>query len=562
MNATIFETQQRADDLLREALGIWRQSVRSDLLEGIENDPIFSLLMSAVAYQANSIDNQIEQFKAEVLEEYAQSILPYGLQRAIPAGVVVEGNLQENVSEAEVNENTTFHMKEGDASFMPLLSTRALNLRVQSVTRLDGRRWKVTLKSPFPITDLSRFSFAIHDCVFQSVNITIKGQTFPLIRPWQYADLPLNRCFSTDTMLYNKQRIFNASSAIFDLYARHNVQLFCIRSFNLRKILPNETDTIDLVMEFTGISDDFVFDKSKLALNVVILVNAQRHSATLSSSTPVYRVEGDAFLHLLRPQEDQLMGKTQVEVRQVAADRFNQASLLRLLQAVVDKYDSDYYAFRYIPAKNADRLMASLRELIKQMIEHPNADSDRPASGVYLLWHDRSLTQKQDVSLNVEYLTTPGTAINKQLRPDSTFSTNSGFDNTTIRQLSIPVQGCDELGNDEALESTTRYYVTTQDRLVTQADIKMFCRHELFIRYGISDNMIRYMSVEARPDRENMKGGYTVVVDIILEDSSFIQRTFVAQLQQAEFRLNKMIEVRSANIYPTQVNIEIEKNKE
>jgi hypothetical protein len=59
-----------------------------------------------------------------------------------------------------------------------------------------------------------------------------------------------------------------------------------------------------------------------------------------------------------------------------------------------------------------------------------------------------------------------------------------------------------------------------------------------------------------------MKGGYTVVVDIILEDSSFIQRTFVAQLQQAEFRLNKMIEVRSANIYPTQVNIEIEKNKE
>jgi hypothetical protein len=90
----------------------------------------------------------------------------------------------------------------------------------------------------------------------------------------------------------------------------------------------------------------------------------------------------------------------------------------------------------------------------------------------------------------------------------------------------------------------------------------MFCRHELFIRYGISDNMIRYMSVEARPDRENVKGGYTVVVDIILEDSSFIQRTFVAQLQQAEFRLNKMIEVRSANIYPTQVNIEIEKNKE
>jgi len=55
MNAAIFETQQRANEMLREALAIWRQSVRSDLLEGIENDPVFSLLMSAIAYQANRV---------------------------------------------------------------------------------------------------------------------------------------------------------------------------------------------------------------------------------------------------------------------------------------------------------------------------------------------------------------------------------------------------------------------------------------------------------------------------------------------------------------------------
>ena len=40
MNQKIFETQQRADELLREALTIWRKSVQNDFLEGIEDDPI------------------------------------------------------------------------------------------------------------------------------------------------------------------------------------------------------------------------------------------------------------------------------------------------------------------------------------------------------------------------------------------------------------------------------------------------------------------------------------------------------------------------------------------
>lgn len=55
MNQKIFETQQRADELLREALAIWRKSVQNDFLEGIEDDPIFSLLMLATAYQETGL---------------------------------------------------------------------------------------------------------------------------------------------------------------------------------------------------------------------------------------------------------------------------------------------------------------------------------------------------------------------------------------------------------------------------------------------------------------------------------------------------------------------------
>ena len=45
MKQTVFETRQRANEIQKETLAIWRQSDQSDYLEGIENDPIFSLLM-------------------------------------------------------------------------------------------------------------------------------------------------------------------------------------------------------------------------------------------------------------------------------------------------------------------------------------------------------------------------------------------------------------------------------------------------------------------------------------------------------------------------------------
>ena len=49
MKQTIFETRQRANEIQKETLAIWRQSDQSDYLEGIENDPIFSLLMMALS---------------------------------------------------------------------------------------------------------------------------------------------------------------------------------------------------------------------------------------------------------------------------------------------------------------------------------------------------------------------------------------------------------------------------------------------------------------------------------------------------------------------------------
>jgi hypothetical protein len=57
MKQTIFENKQRADELIQEAIRIWRESDHPDQLEGIEQDPVFSLLMTALAYQSNELEN-------------------------------------------------------------------------------------------------------------------------------------------------------------------------------------------------------------------------------------------------------------------------------------------------------------------------------------------------------------------------------------------------------------------------------------------------------------------------------------------------------------------------
>ena len=90
MEQTAFDTRQRAAELLQEAAAIWRQSAHSDQLEGLERDPIFSLLITALAYQANETDSDIERLKQDVLEEYTRLLTPYESGHPIPATTVVE----------------------------------------------------------------------------------------------------------------------------------------------------------------------------------------------------------------------------------------------------------------------------------------------------------------------------------------------------------------------------------------------------------------------------------------------------------------------------------------
>ena len=569
MKQMLFETRNKADELLREALAIWRQGSQADTLEGIEKDPVFSLLMMALAYQSNELDGELERLKAEVLEDFARMLVPYEMGHAQPATVVVETALQEDCPEMTMGEGCVFRLDEQEP-FLPLLETRVLNAALRSVVRMDGRRWKVSLGFRQPVSDLTHFAFVIKGVDFQDVSISVKGQRLPLIRPWQYSELPFIPAFAPDSMTYNAGQFCRMSSLPMDLFARQNLRYYCVDVHAPQQFIPVETEQLDLVFEFTGIPDDFRFDKNCLVLNHVILVNAEINEVTLSSGSPIARLSGGEedtestdltgrqFLHLLRPLENQLFGEMELEVRGVAGDRFNQGSLTKLLHCIITKYHSDFYAFQQLKGVTVDSAVYQLEAALAKLQDESARNVVRSVSGVYLMPRGLAKLRDKEFSLSVKYLTTAGAAVNARLGAIPVFSAPSGFNASETRSIAAPVPGTDEIRDEGALGSMMRYYVVTGDRIVTMADIKLFCCKELMVQYGIDSNIIRRLRVSRRLQQDQTGCGYEILVEITLLGTSFIKRSFVDKLPSAEILLQKKMEVRSTNIYPIRVSITIE----
>ena len=573
MKQTIFENKQRAEELVQEAIRIWRSSDHPDQLEGIEQDPVFSLLLTALAYQSNELENDLDHMKAEVLEEFSRMLVPYEVGHAIPATAVVQATLQSGLSSMELTQEHIFTLTDTEASFIPLLRTRVLNATIRSIVRMDGRRWKVSLKFDSPITDLSGLCFVVKNRSFKDLKVTVKGHILPIVSPWEFSELPLSPCFDIDTVLYNGTQTYNAAVSCLDLFARQNIRMYCVKSHQPNKILPAETESVDLVFEFSGIKDDFVFDRDNLILNSIILVNAEVHTADLTSNTPIVRVAGfqslgsevdsssQQFLHMLRPSSDQIFGQFPVEVRKMSADRFNQGRLVVLLNTLISRYYTDFYAFQSLREEASDKVIYSLIETLTRMRDAARANAEERIPGVYLMLNPRAADIRNDVSLSLTYVTTLGSAINGQLSDNSTFQPPAGFNNASVRLIGTPVPGSDEVRDQLEEASLSRYYMITNDRLVTPADMKLFCYMELMTRYGITRQMVKSITVSHRQQQDRWEAGYEILVEIILNENTFIRRGFEEKIPQAETLMQAMISVRSANIYPVQVTITIDKQQ-
>lgn len=560
MKEDIYSTRQRATDLINEALAIWQKGDHIDQLEGLATDPVFSLLMTALAYRANEMDSEIERLRQDVLDEFARLLMPYEASHAVPATTVVEAELQNDVPELTLSETSIFTLTDSGFTFMPLLRSRLINATINSVIRLDGRRWKVVINFSTPVSDLSGLTFAVRDARFKDLKITVNGhQMLPLIKPWNYANLPLQPCFSVAALLYNRAEMYQASLTPLEIYARQNVALFSVAHTGTAHLLSVESDRVELTFDFTGIPTNFVFDKDHIKLNTILLVNAKLSTATLTADKPIVRLAGEQLMHLLPPASEQLFGKTPVTVRRIGADRFNRAALRRLVNSLSTKFDSDYYAFLQVDNANIKTILTRIQEGLVQLIKSTQNNVQVEQPGVYLML-ERKAIANQAVSLDISYLTTSGAALNGNIKPDSQFTSPAGIKSTSVRQIASPIYGIDETDNTESAQTMLRYYMVTNDRIVTPADIKLFCYDRLMSLYTIGPDLVDDISVRNRLT-EQSDSGYCIQVSIVLHDNSFIRRTFEDKIPQAEMLLQTMMEIRSNQLYPIYVSIHIMKEQ-
>ena len=558
MRQNIFNTRQRAEEIIKEAVAIWQRGFNSEQLEGIEQDPVFSLFMTALAYQANEIDNEVEQLQEEILDELTRLLIPYEKIHPLPATALVEARLDDRIPELTLDQRCGFILPDTDYTFIPILKTRAINAEIQSVVRIDNRRWKVGLKLKGAVKQLSGMTFLVGNPHFHDLKLYANGAMLPLVKPWDYSDLPLNECFSIDNMVYNKSLTYQASNTWFDLFAQQNARLFYIDS---HKGSDRPFDRLELTFEFIGIDEQFTFDKEQLSLNATILANVAQRSVTLSAAAPIARLSSEGnkqqFLHLIAPDDNQLYPEVPVEIRRVATDRFNAERLARLASTLVSRFASDYYAFQKIEVLREGKFMEQFYTLLKKISDGLSKSSSELTSSLYLLLRNDRGFHPKEVSLQVNYLTTDGSSVNSDLNAKSNFAPLANTYIQSVRQLANPMPGYDEIQSENAQDNLARYYMITNDRIVTPADVKILCYNELERRFGITSEMIAGIKVKQAQKAERHHYGFETQVYISLTENAYIKRNFTDKIPMTELILQKMIEVRSTNVFPVVVNIEV-----
>ena len=225
------------------------------------------------------------------------------------------------------------------------------------------------------------------------------------------------------------------------------------------------------------------------------------------------------------------------------------------MHCILDKYSTDYYAFMQVERARNGLDGARLYQWLKTLVKYVEETPDAFTSGMYLIL--KKAEGHEEESLHVNYLTTQGSAANNVLEGGNITGVPTGLSLAGTKRTGGYMPGHDEVQGADAQHSLSRYFMVTGNRLVTPADLKIFCYNEMLVRYNIASSQIRNISVRNSVSADPGGGGFETEVVITLADDIFVQRSFADKIPQAEMVLQKMMEVRSASMYPIQLKIVI-----
>jgi hypothetical protein len=573
-----YDIQVQVDSLMQKVLETWKREGKWDgsnpnsPFYGFEKDPLLRILITAFVYQTNGLKADIQNLERDVVSDFQNSILPYQITQAIPAMTLIQtAKSPDEPGDVYCDDTTAFLVKKESLRvkevfpFHPLFKAKIIGMTVNGVTKIASDKWNVNIDVADQSADLSNFGFLITGLRYSNVNVYWNNEKLPLIQPWEFDRFPKMAWFNDANIVFNKSMLFGGESKWYDLWAQMNVNYYMVAPTFRR---PIDSDMINFVFEFSGMSKPFNFEAENLAFNCFPAVNVLKKDFQLSGAEPIVKltnetdytdedaepVKGvrssvdennheDFFMNLVMNPNSSIDDLDRFSIRHFGCERFNLNALVRLANDLSLRYESDFYAFQKVhKMQNTDkirRLNIVLKDVLGVIL-----NNKEPRSGVYaILKHGKG--EGNPAPIHLSGLFTDGAYANDI----DVFSDVSGpkcFDKKETKMLYKTFGGRDEVVDREEKAMLAKYYARTNDRIVTRADLKAFC-NRYFVQIGYADALLDVNSVIERQEDGLSRQHITVQ----LKNEFVRDREDVPMIVD---RLRKLVEVHSMTHLPIVVD--------
>lgn len=528
MKDNLKSIQKQVDALKNNLLNVWNLEGKWDLenpeapYNGMENDPIINLILTAVVYESNLLKDELNTFHDKLIDDCLDLMLPYNLAGPVPAMALMESYPNKGKKSIILDDSTRFMIKKKNSkaktplSFYPILKTKLVNAKIENINRVSDNTWNVDLYLQDSDDSLAGITFYFDDMQFADIKVSHKNKEIPIIKPWELDKLPLNSMFSTTSCIYNSSMVYGLESQWYDLLAKHDMNLFMIQWSYEQSVGDN---LVHLVFEFDDCASDMYLDNENLHINCFPIVNVILNNSNnslpflLSESKPIVCISNDNwsinndiddtlneapnfFMNLVSLEGNEYRYKDKFILRRFGTERFNLNELLVLAKKLIHKYQTDFYAFQSIEQLQNSIVIQKFDDVLKEIIDIFSKQKE-PNYGVYaILKHTRSNSTLNN-AIKINALFTNGSYANCNDR-DVSISTPSNLsnilDNKNTRILSTITGGKDPIKDTDVKQQLAKYYILTNDRIVTRNDLRSFVTAQL-ATCGINENSVKNITI-------------------------------------------------------------------
>lgn len=570
-----YDIQIQVDSLMQKVLESWKREGKwegnnpNSPFYGFEKDPLLRILVTAFVYQTNGLKADIQNLEKETIGDLQSTLLPYQLTQAIPAITMIRtAKSPTDKNDVFCDETTTFLVKKESLRvkelfpFHPLFRTKILGATVNGVTKIASDKWNVNIDITDEQSDLSYFGFIVNGLKYSDLNVYWNNEKLPLIKPWEFDRYPKTPWFKESNMAFDKAIVFGGETLWHDLWAELNVNYYMVAPTFRR---PIDSDMINFVFEFSGMSKPFNFEAENLIFNSFPALNVVKKDFNLSNSEPIIKLtiepeydedeqvvvkkiadssvennHQDFFMNLIMNPNSSLDDLDKFSLRRFGSERFNINELVRLATQLSVRYESDFYAFQKIHKLQNTEKIRRLDIVLKDIID-VIVNTNVPRTGVYAVLKRGAIDTGTSIQLSA--LFTDG-AYSNDIDVFSEVMPPKSFDRKETRLIFKTFGGKDEVIDKDEKTMLAKYYVRTNDRIVTRADLKAYC-FRYFTQNGIGDALLDVTSVI---ERENGEAKQHVTLQL---KSDFVRsREDIPMLID---RLRKLILVRCVNFIPLTV---------